>query len=99
MVPVTQVPTGKVKLHQVSANGIPLRTARIVMAAAMASQAMAKPQVGTPYSRAKTSAPVVYGACMVVPATLARFPVAVTDWPSGPRTIHEVDTMTAGSVL
>ena len=48
MVPVTQVPTGKVKLHQVSPNGRPLRAARSVMDAAMASQAMANPQVGMP---------------------------------------------------
>ena len=33
------------------------------------------------------------------PPTLARFPVAVIDWPSGPSTIQEVGTMTAGSVL
>ena len=57
IVPVTQVPTGKVKLHQVSPNGSPLRTARSVMDAAMASQAMANPQVGIPYSSAKASAP------------------------------------------
>src|SRR6185437_16116398 len=99
MVPVTQVPTGNVKLHQVSPNGSPLRTARSVMDAAMTSHAMANPQVGTPYSSAKTFAPVVYGACSVRPATLARFPVAVTDWPSGPSTIQEVGTMMAGSVL
>jgi hypothetical protein len=39
MVPVTQVPTGKVKLHQVSPNGSPLspRAVRSVMAAAMTS--------------------------------------------------------------
>jgi hypothetical protein len=99
MVPVTQVPTGKVKLHQVSPNGIPRRTARSVTAAAMASQAMANPQAGTPYSSAKTSAPAAYGACRVRPATLARFPAAVTDWPSGPSAIHRVGTRTAGSVL
>jgi hypothetical protein len=27
------------------------------------------------------------------------FPVAVTDWPSGPSTIQQVGTMRAGSVL
>ena len=30
MVPVTQVPTGNVKLHQVGPNGMPRRTARAV---------------------------------------------------------------------
>lgn len=46
--PVTQVPTGKVKLHQVSANGIPDRMVRIVTAAASASHSSAKPKTGTP---------------------------------------------------
>jgi hypothetical protein len=99
MVPVTQVPTGKVKLHQVSPNGSPRRRARSVTAAAMASQAMANPQAGKPYSSAKTSAPAGYGAGRARPATRARFPAAVTDWPSGPSTIHKVGTSTAGSVL
>jgi hypothetical protein len=57
IVPVTHVPTGNVKLHQVSANGSPRRAVRIVIAAASASHIMAKPQVGTPYSRANTAAP------------------------------------------
>jgi hypothetical protein len=57
MVPVTQVPTGKVKLHHVRAKGSPRRTVRTVMAAASASHIIANPQVGTPYSRAKTAAP------------------------------------------
>jgi hypothetical protein len=51
IVPVTHVPTGNVKLHQVSANGRPRRAVRSVIAAASASHIMAKPQVGTPYSR------------------------------------------------
>ena len=101
MVPVTQVPTGKVKLHQVSPNGSPLswRAVRRVTAAAMTSHAMANPQVGRPYSSANTEAPVAYGACRVGLATLARFPAAVIDWPSGPSTIQEVGTIRAGSVL
>jgi hypothetical protein len=41
-----------VKLHQVSPNGSPLRAARNVTDAAMASQAMANPQAGMPYSSA-----------------------------------------------
>ena len=57
MVPVTHVPTGNVKLHQVSPNGKPLRAVRSVTAAAMASQAMANPQAGTPYRTANTAAP------------------------------------------
>jgi hypothetical protein len=57
IVPVTHVPTGNVKLHQVSANGSPRRAVRIVIAAASTSHIMAKPQVGTPYSSAKTAAP------------------------------------------
>jgi len=60
-VPVTHVPTGNVKLHQVSANGSPpgrLRSAvRIVIAAASTSHIIANPQVGTPYSSANTPAP------------------------------------------
>lgn len=46
--PVTQVPSGKVKLHQVSVNGRPFRAVRRVRAAARASHIMAKPHVGTP---------------------------------------------------
>jgi hypothetical protein len=57
MVPVTQVPTGNVKLHHVRAKGSPSRAVRTVIAAASASHIIAKPQVGTPYSRAKTAAP------------------------------------------
>jgi hypothetical protein len=57
MVPVTTVPTGKVKLHQVSVNGIPRRAVRTVMAAAMASQSIANPHTGTPYSKPNTAAP------------------------------------------
>ena len=48
MVPVTQVPTGNVKLHQVSANGSPRRAVCSVSAVAMTSQAIANPQAGTP---------------------------------------------------
>jgi hypothetical protein len=54
---VTHVPTGKVKLHQVSANGRPRRAVRIVMVAASTSHIIANPQVGTPYSSANTAAP------------------------------------------
>jgi hypothetical protein len=99
IVPVTQVPTGNVKLHQVGPNGIPRRAARAVSAAAMTSHSIANPQVGTPYSRANTSAPAGYGARSANPATRARFPVAVTDCPSGPSRIQQVGTMMAGSVL
>ncbi len=48
IVPVTQVPTGKVKLHQVSPNGSPCRAVRIVTAVARASHSIANPQAGTP---------------------------------------------------
>ncbi len=48
IVPVTTVPTGNVKLHQVSAKGSPLRAACKVSDAAMTSQAIANPQAGTP---------------------------------------------------
>jgi hypothetical protein len=99
MVAVTQVPTGNVKLHQVGPNGIPRRTARAVSDAAMASHSIANPHVGTPYSRANTSAPAGYGARRLSPATRARFPAAVTDCPSGPSRIQQVGTMTAASVL
>ena len=54
---MTHVPTGNVKLHQVSANGSPRLAVRTVIAVASASHIMAKPQVGTPYSRANTAAP------------------------------------------
>jgi hypothetical protein len=47
-VPVTTVPSGKVKLHQVSAKGRSRRTAAIVIAATIASQSIEKPQTGTP---------------------------------------------------
>jgi hypothetical protein len=99
IVPVTQVPTGNVKLHQVGPNGIPPRSARAVSAAAMASHSIANPHVGSPYSRANTSAPAGYGARSSSPATRARFPAAVIDCPSGPSMIQQVGTMMAGSVL
>ena len=102
MVAVTQVPTGKMKLHQVSANGSrPLvwRAVRTVSAAARTSHTMANPHTGTPYSRAATAAPVAYGAGSTDPATLARLLVAVTDCPSGPSTIHSVGTMIAAPTL
>jgi hypothetical protein len=99
MVPVTTVPTGNVKLHQVGPNGIPRRAARTVSATAIASHSIANPHVGNPYSRANTSAPAGYGARSDSPATLARFPAAVIDCPSGPSRIQQVGTMTAGSVL
>ena len=99
IVPVTQVPTGNVKLHQVGPNGIPWRTARAVSDAAMASHSIANPHVGSPYSRASTLAPAGYGAPSASPATRARFPAAVTDCPSGPSRIQLVGTITAGSVL
>ena len=38
LAPVTTVPTGKVKLHQVRVNGNPARAARRVRAAAIADQ-------------------------------------------------------------
>lgn len=99
IVPVTTVPTGNVKLHQVGPNGIPRRTARAVSAAATASHSIANPHVGNPYSRANTSAPAGYGGRRTSPATRARFPAAVIDCPSGPSTIQHVGIMTAGSVL
>ena len=89
MVPVTQVPTGNVKLHHVRAKGSPRRAVRTVIAAASASHIIAKPQVGTPYSRAKTAAPAAYGAGSTWAAWVPRFPAAVTDWPSGPSTIQQ----------
>ena len=48
LVPVTQVPTENVKLHQVRENGSPARKVRTVTAAAIAIHTIAKPQVGTP---------------------------------------------------
>jgi len=99
MVPVTQVPTGNVKLHHVRAKGSPRRAVRTVTAAASASHIIANPQVGTPYSRAKTAAPTAYGAGSTWAAWVPRFPAAVTDWPSGPSTIHSVGTMTAAPGL
>lgn len=48
LVPVTHVPTGKVKLHQVKEKGSPARTVRAVRAAARASHIMANPQAGSP---------------------------------------------------
>ena len=99
MVPVTQVPTGKVKLHHVRAKGSPRRTVRTVIAAASTSHTMANPQVGTPYSRAKTAAPTAYGSGSTWAAWVPRFPAAVTDWPSGPSTIHSVGAMTAAPGL
>ena len=62
MVPVTHVPTGNVKLHQVRLKGSRRRMVRTVIAAATTSHSMANPQVGTPYSRPKTAAPAAYGA-------------------------------------
>lgn len=48
--PVAQVPSGNVKLHQVGANGSPpgARAVRRTIAAAIASHSIAKPQTGTP---------------------------------------------------
>src|SRR3954449_8403794 len=47
-VPVTTVPTGKTNDHQARENGMPLRAARTVSAAASAPHRSAKPQTGTP---------------------------------------------------
>jgi len=101
MVPVTQVPTGNVKLHQVSANGSRpgARAVRTVIAAASTSQTMANPQTGIPYSSAATVAPVPYGAGSTCAATLPRLLAAVTDCPSGPSTIHSVGAIAAGPTL
>ncbi len=99
IVPVTHVPTGNVKLHQVSAKGRPHRSrraARTVIAAARTSHAIANPHAGTPYSSASTAAPDAYGAGSTPAAAVPRTPAAVTDWPSGPSTIHSVGTRTAG---
>src|SRR5262249_43411298 len=46
--PVTTVPTGKVKLHQVSEKGRPRRIVRTVIRPAIAIQARAKPKTGSP---------------------------------------------------
>ena len=102
MVPVTQVPTGNVKLHQVRANGSrppAARAVRSVIAAASTSHIIANPHTGTPYSRAATAAPVPYGAGSTGLAALARLLVAVTDCPSGPSTIHSVGAMAAAPTL
>src|ERR1700761_1971077 len=51
IVPVTQVPTGNVKLHQVSANGSrppAVRAVCRVSTAASTSHSMANPHTGTP---------------------------------------------------
>src|SRR5690348_178551 len=55
MVPVTQVPMGKVKLYQVSANGSPRRAVRTVLAAARTSHTITVPQTGIPYSGPRTA--------------------------------------------
>jgi hypothetical protein len=47
-VPVATVPTGKVKLHQVSEKERPPHSARTVISAAIAIQVRAKPQTGSP---------------------------------------------------
>jgi hypothetical protein len=101
MVPVTQVPTGNVKLHQVSANGSPraVRAVRRVIAAASTSHTMANPHTGIPYSSAATVAPVPYGAGSTWTAARPRLLAAVTDCPSGPSTIHSVGAMAAGPAL
>ncbi len=49
-----------------------------MIAAASASHIIAKPQVGTPYSRAKTAAPAAYGSGSTRAAWVPRFPAAVT---------------------
>ncbi len=100
--PVTQVPTGNVKLHQVSANGSrppAVRAVPSVSATASISHIIANPQTGTPYSRAATAAPVAYGAGRTCAAALARLPAAVTDCPSGPSTIHSVGAIAAAPTL
>src|ERR1039458_2940303 len=48
VVPVTRVPTGNVKDHQVRLNGRCCRAARIVIAVARPAQSTANPQTGTP---------------------------------------------------
>ena len=48
VVPVTNVPTGNVRLHHVSANGMPRRSVRTVSAVASAIHSTAKPHTGTP---------------------------------------------------
>ena len=48
VVPVTKVPIGKVKDHQVSENGRPARAVRTVMAPAIPAHSRANPQTGTP---------------------------------------------------
>ena len=47
-VPVTTVPTGKVKDHQVRLNGSPVRAVRTVTARARAAHSIAKPHTGRP---------------------------------------------------
>ena len=48
VVPVTRVPTGNVKDHQVRLNGRWARAARTVIAVASAAHSAANPQTGTP---------------------------------------------------
>ena len=90
IVPVTTVPTGNVKLHQVSPNGSPRRSARTVSAVAMASHIIAKPHVGSPYSRANTFAPAGSAAASQNLTSSNRFAVvhlkmtSVGAWPQTP---------------
>lgn len=97
LAPVTQVPTGKVKDHQVIEKRMPARRARTTCAAARASHISAKPVTGTPYSTAKTAKPSAYGPGTTPGATSANFPTAVVDCPSGPRTRNSDGVSASGS--
>jgi hypothetical protein len=59
---VTVTPTGKVKLHQVSENGIFFLIVRSVSAAASTAHIIANPQTGTPKRIEKMAMPDAIGA-------------------------------------
>ena len=92
VVPVTNVPTGKVRLHHVSANGMPRRRVRTVSWVASAIHSTANPHTGTPNSTAKTFIPLASSAVTASAAFAPSRPAAVMPWPSGPSTIHSVGT-------
>jgi hypothetical protein len=92
VVPVTNVATGKVRLHHVNANGMPRRSVRTVNWVASVIHSSANPHTGTPNSTAKTFiAPARSGGTANAALAPSR-PAAVMPWPSGPRTIHSVGT-------
>lgn len=92
LVPVTQVPIGNVKDHQVKAKPICLFLARMVSKSAIGNHNQIKPHMGTPYTRANALKPVAKGSSMAVIAALPREHAAVIDCPTGPNTIQSVGT-------